>query len=221
MNGVELTQAIKERHSVRAYSERGIEPEKREELNRLIRGCNADGRLDIVIRYDDKSGFDSRLAHYGKFKNVSNYIVLAGTPSPNLQERCGYYGEKLVLAAQCMGLNTCWVALSFNKQAVRRLLPQGEKLVAVIAVGYGETCGVQHKGKKLEQIVDVKGEAPDWFLQGARAALLAPTAMNQQKFKISLVNGEPVIKAGLGPYSEIDLGIVKYHFEAASGHKVK
>jgi hypothetical protein len=42
--------------------------------------------------------------------------------------------------------------------------------------------------------------------------------MNQQKFTISLEDGEAVITAGRGPMTKIDLGIVKYNFEAASGH---
>ena len=58
---------------------------------------------------------------------------------------------------------------------------------------------------------------PDWFKNGIDAALLAPTAMNQQKFVFSL-NGDVVsAKAGVGFYSKIDLGIAKYHFEVGAG----
>ena len=59
---------------------------------------------------------------------------------------------------------------------------------------------------------------PVWFKNGVLAAMMAPTAMNQQKFSISLQNGEPVITAGIGPLTKVDLGIVKYNFEAVSGH---
>ena len=153
---------------------------------------------------------------------MTNYIILAGKPSDSLQEKCGYYGEKIVLEAQRLGLNTCWVALSFNKTNVKKLIPEGEKLVSVIAIGYGQTQGKPHKSKTLERVMATKGEMPDWFKKGAEAALLAPTAINQQKFKMEIKNGNPVISiAGRGPYTKIDLGIVKYHFEVASGYKVK
>ena len=219
---MDLIQAMKERHSVRAYTKQRIEEEKRNKLNILIEECNEESGLHIQIRYDDPSGFDSMLAHYGKFRNVNNYIIMAGVESYNLQERCGYYGEKIVLKAQMMGLNTCWVALSFNKTNVRKLIPDGEKLVLVIAIGYGETQGLPHKGKSLENVMAIKGKMPDWFRRGAEAALLAPTAINQQKFKMGIKDGNPVIRiSGKGPYTKIDLGIVKYHFEAASGHKVR
>lgn len=219
---MDLLQAIQERHSVRGYTERRIEEEKRQRLNELIRECNEESGLHVRIRYDNPDGFDSKLAHYGSFRNVNNYIILAGKPSDSLQEKCGYYGEKIVIEAQRLGLNTCWVALSFNKTNVKKLIPEGEKLVSVIAIGYGQTQGKPHKSKTLERVMAMKGEMPDWFKKGAEAALLAPTAINQQKFKMEIKNGNPVISiAGRGPYTKIDLGIVKYHFEMASGYKVK
>lgn len=219
---MDLLQAIQERHSVREYTERRIEEEKRQRLNELIRECNEESGLHVRIRYDNPDGFDSKLAHYGSFRNVTNYIILAGKPSDSLQEKCGYYGEKIVLEAQRLGLNTCWVALSFNKTNVKKLIPEGEKLVSVIAIGYGQTQGRPHKSKTLERVMATKGEMPDWFKKGAEAAFLAPTAINQQKFKMEIKNGNPVISiAGRGPYTKIDLGIVKYHFEVASGYKVK
>lgn len=218
---MDLLQAMRERHSVRAYTAQKIEAEKRKNLDALIAACNEDGNLHIQIRYDDPDGFDSRLAHYGSFRNVNNYIILAGKPSDTLQERCGYYGERIVLEAQKMGLNTCWTALTFHKRNVKRWISPDEKLVLVIAIGYGETQGTQHRSKPLGSVVETEAGLPDWFRTGAEAALLAPTAINQQKFKMCLKNGKPVIRiVGRGPYTKIDLGIVKYHFEVASGHTV-
>ena len=218
---MDLIQAMQERHSVRAYTLQPIEDGKRKKLDNLIRECNQESGLHIQIRYDDPSGFDSKLAHYGSFRNVNNYIILAGKPSDGLPERCGYYGERLVLEAQAMGLNTCWAALSFHKAKVKKLIPEGEVLVLVIAIGYGSNQGTAHKSRPLERVVETTGELPDWFRAGAQAALLAPTAVNQQKFKMGIQGGEAFIRtSGFGPYTKIDLGIVKYHFELASGHRV-
>lgn len=219
---MDLMQAMQERHSVRAYTEQRIEDEKRKKLDDLIRECNQESGLHIQIRYDDPSGFDSKLAHYGSFRNVNNYIILAGKPCDDLPEKYGYYGERLVLEAQAMGLNTCWAALTFHKSKVKKQIPDGEDLVLVIAIGYGAGQGSSHKSRPFESVVETTGELPDWFRAGAQAALLAPTAVNQQKFKMRIEDGEPVIRtAGIGPYTKIDLGIVKYHFELASGHKVR
>lgn len=218
---MDTLQAIKERHSVRAYKDQPIENEVREQLNQIIDEINSESGLHIMIRYDDADGFDSKLASYGSFRNVKNYIILAGKKSEDISEKCGYYGEKLVLEAQKLGLNTCWVALTFNKSMVKKLIPGDEKLCMVIALGYGENQGVERKSKSIEDVVVSKGTMPDWFRAGAEAALLAPTAVNQQKFKMGMKDGNPtILVSGIGVHTKVDLGIVKYHFEVASGKKV-
>ena len=92
----------------------------------------------------------------------------------------------------------------------------------MISIGYGIDAGTKHKSKPLTKLCAVpEEEMPLWFRNGVKAAMMAPTAMNQQKFMISLDKDEPVITAGRGPMTKLDLGIVKYNFEAASGHKCR
>ncbi len=215
-------EAIRARHSVRAYLEKPIPAELRAELDAFAAALNAESGLHIRIVYDDPAGFDSRLAHYGSFRNVANYIVLAGKAEGDFDFRCGYYGEKLVLFAQKLGLNTCWTALTFNKKRVRELVPAGESLCMVIALGCGASQGVPHRGKDFDKVSELSGSAPDWFRDGVEAALLAPTAVNQQKFCFALEGEEPTIRVkGLGTCTRVDLGIAALHFELASGRKVK
>jgi len=49
------------------------------------------------------------------------------------------------------------------------------------------------------------------------AALLAPTAVNQQKFRFTLSDRTVKAEATGGFSSRVDLGIVKYHFERGAG----
>ncbi|MBR3243399.1 MAG: nitroreductase [Parasporobacterium sp.] len=215
-----IEEAIDNRHSVRKYKDIPIPQDIREKLDSFVRTCNETSGLHIRIQYDDPEGFDSRLAQYGSFQGVNNYIVLAGNASEDFDLRCGYFGEKIVLFAQQMGLNTCWTALTFNKKKVKEVLADGEKLCMVIALGFGEFEGKPHKGKDISQVVDE--EVPDWVAKGIDAALKAPTAMNQQKFAFKMVDGEPhVMVKGLGVHTKVDLGIVAYHFNAVTGKKVK
>ncbi len=215
-------EAIRARHSVRTYLDKPILPELRRELDALAERCNRESGLHIRLIYDDPAGYDSFLTHYGVFRNVTNYIVLAGKKEGDFDFRCGYYGEKLVLLAQKLGLNTCWTALTFNKKRVRELIPEGESLCMAIALGYGKTQGVPHRSKRPERVSELAGEAPDWFRDGLEAALLAPTAVNQQKFCFGLENGEATVRVkGIGSYTRVDLGIAALHFELGSGRKVK
>lgn len=215
---MDIMEAVKERHSVRSYTDRRIEGSVKESLLSCIEECNREGGLHIQLVLDEPEAFDSRMAHYGKFSGVRNYIALVGPGGTELEEKCGYYGEKIVLQAQTLGLNTCWVAMTYSRKKARVSIGSGEKLCIVIAIGYGTTQGSAHKSKTREQVTgNVPSPAPDWFWKGVDSALLAPTAVNQQKFTFSLEAGKVSAKAGLGFYSRIDLGIAKYHFETGAG----
>ena len=212
-----LKDAMYERHSVRAYEDRPIDAELLEELEALIRDCNEESGLHIQLVTNEPKAFQSLMARYGQFKGVTNYIAMVGPKSPSLDELCGYYGEKIVLRAQMMGLRTCWVGATYKKIPDAFEVAAGEKLVIVITIGYGLTDGTPHKSRKAGLISNVSDKSPLWFRNGIRAALLAPTAMNQQKFKLDLEEGHVKARAGIGPYAKVDLGIVKYHFEVAAG----
>ena len=216
---MDILEIMKARHSVRQYSGKKIESGIRETLAALVSECNRESGLNIQIIFDEPKCFDSMMAHYGKFSGVENYIALVGKKGAGLDEKAGYYGEKLVLKAQELGLNTCWVAMTHGKSTAE--IKKDEKLACIIALGYGTTQGVTHKNKPVEQLCNCASGMPEWFLSGIEAALLAPTAMNQQKFYITLENGKVSAKAGRGFYTKMDLGIVKYHFEVATGHKVE
>lgn len=216
---MDILEIMKARHSVRQYSGKKIESGIRETLAALVSECNRESGLNIQIIFDEPKCFDSMMAHYGKFSGVENYIALVGKKGAGLDEKAGYYGEKLVLKAQELGLNTCWVAMTHGKSTAE--IKKDEKLACIIALGYGTTQGVTHKNKPVEQLCNCASSMPDWFSKGMEAALLAPTAMNQQKFYITLENGKVSAKAGRGFYTKMELGIVKYHFEVATGHKVE
>lgn len=210
-----LNEAIAARHSVRSFKDKAIDAQAAAELQELIKECNRLSGFNIQLCLNEPKAFDSTMAHYGKFRNCKNYIALIGPKKD--EEKCGYYGEKLVLKAQQLGLNSCWVALSYSKSSVPCKIPKGQKLHSVIALGYGETQGAPHKSKSMEELYRADGEIPLWFRNGMTAAMLAPTAVNQQKFLLTLENDTVHAKALRGFYSKIDLGIIKYHFEIGAG----
>ena len=220
---MDLMEAMKSRHAVRRYLDRPIEAGSTQELTACIRECNAESGLHIQLCLNEPEAFSSRLAQYGSFENVKNYIAIVGQKErAGLEEACGYYGEKVVLKAAQLGLNTCWVAVSYNKERAAAAvdIASGEKLCIVIALGYGATQGTAHNSKPLEAVCRVSdGAVPDWFRRGVEAAMLAPTAMNQQKFLLTLNGNTVKAEAPAGMYTQLDLGIVKCHFEIGTGTK--
>ena len=220
---MDIREAIRERHSVRQFAPDQILGDVRTTLETLIHQCNEESGLHIQLITDDPECFDTFMAHYGKFSGANNYIAMVGRKNlKNLDELCGYYGQKIVLEAQMLGLNTCWVAGTYGKGKCKADIDSGEKIVCVIAIGYGLDKGSAHKSKDLSKLCGVsEKDMPDWFKIGIEAALLAPTAINQQKFFITLDGEDALIKPGFGPMTRIDMGIVRYNFEIASGHKCR
>lgn len=216
---MDINEAIIKRHSVRRYLDKPIEESAVSRLkNAIDEACKSSG-LDIQLVLNEPQAFTGFLAKYGKFENCKNYITICGAKGREID--VGYYGEKIVIEAQMLGLNTCWVALTYKKGKVPIKPRQGEKFYITIALGYGRNRGLPRKTKPMEKLCNLKeSEMPEWFVRGMDLAQRAPTAINQQKFYISLIDKEQNIvraEAKWGPCSKIDLGIVKYHFEVGAG----
>lgn len=219
-----LLEAIKDRHSVRRYIDKPIAPELVSILQEKVNEVNEAGNLHIQLVTNEPKAFKGKMA-YGTFSGVSNYFVMVGKKADDLSERIGYYGEQLVLLAQTLGLSTCWVGLTYNniKEAYEK--DNGEKLCCMIALGYGDDPGRNMKRKGLTNVSNASETTPEWFKQGVEAAILAPTAVNQQKFFFKYEgtdeNGIGMVKAerifSLIGYTKMDLGIAKYHFELGAG----
>ena len=215
-----LQEAIVARHSVRQYKNQAIEAGKVEQLRAAIDGANRTAGLHLQLVTDEPEAFAHGLAKYGKFSGISNYIALVCRKGQD--ERLGYYGERIVLLAQTLGLNSCWVGLTFSKQPDHYTIGADEQLHGVIALGYGQTQGVQHPVKPIEKFYKAPSASiPGWFKKGVEAAVLAPTAMNMQKFEFELLpDGRVAARTRftlMGTYLKIDLGIVKCHFEIGAG----
>ena len=209
---MDIMEAMRQRHAVRRYTEHIIEAPLLQRLQARTESVNQESGLHIQLCADAPDAFAGKMG--SKFCNVRNYFALIGKKSGGTEEQIGFYGEQLVLEAAMCGLNTCWVAGSYRKKEVACSVQEGEKLYCVIPFGYGETNGTPHKSKTLQQVCKNADPAamPDWFVKGVEAALLAPTALNQQRFVFSLDGTTVTAKALAGFYTKLDLGIVKYHF---------
>lgn len=213
-------EAILARHSVRKYKDKAIEADVAKQISDKVAEVNAESGLHFQFLNDEGGAYSNIILKFSGLDSAPASIACVGKESADLDEKVGYYGEKIVLFLQTLGLNTCWVG-SFSKKRSEARVGEGERNVISIAVGYGENEGKAHKSKSIEQLVEAKADSPEWFNEGVKAALLAPTALNQQKFTIRLKDADTaeIVSKG-GPMTAIDLGIVKYHFEVGSGRKL-
>ena len=215
---MDILEAVKNRHSVRRYMNISIKEKNVELLQERINEINNKTGLKIKLVLNEPQGFTGILAHYGSFYGVNNFFIISGPEGKD--KEVGYYGEELVILSQQLGLNTCWVALTYNRKFVKKYVDSEDKLYIVISVGVGSTQGTAHKSKPLEEISNISVDCPDWFKSGVECASLAPTAINQQKFYFEFKDNGVVSRADRGPLTELDLGIAEYHFDIGSGKQI-
>ena len=213
---MDILELMEKRHSVRRYLDKPLTEELLSALRAETDACNAESGLSIQLVTDEPKALGGFKGKISSFRNAVNYFAMVGPEGPTLDEKCGWYGERLVLKAQELGLNTCWIAGSYGSKC-RDHAGAGEDLSCIISVGFGETQGTPHKNKPEDPRFVVEGEAPEWLPRGKRAVMLAPTAINQQKFRFTIRGDEVFAEETGGFFSKIDLGIVEYHLFAATG----
>ncbi len=207
---------MKQRHMVRKYTDKPIPSNLVEKLNARIAENNQTYNLNLSLVTGNADGLGTFAKMLGK--GVKNYIILAGPDAVDLDERLGYCGADMILYAQTLGLNTWWVGGMYNaKGAQKNMDVSPARINGVLAIGYGQTQGVPHKSKTPAQISSYNGAAPQWFMDGVDALLLAPTALNKQAFMVKGDGRKVSITCDSGHFAGIDLGIGKYHFEVGAG----
>ncbi|WP_329888108.1 nitroreductase family protein [Pseudoramibacter sp. HA2172] len=218
--------AMKKRCSRRKYTDRPIDSKCVKKLEDRIALCNRESGLNmkLVIGNGGKL-FDGFRKSYGLFVGVQDYIAMIGSKTlPDRMEKVGRFGEKLILEATAMGLSTCWVGTSYDKNAAMDLCERDEVLDCVIAVGYSDEkhslkermmeYGMHRQNKTKEALAEAEDPVPEWFKQGIDAVYLAPTARNLRPFVFKYKDGQ--VTASITSPTEtamIDLGIAKFHFE--------
>lgn len=216
-NQTHIMDIIRARHSVRSYRDEPIDSETLAALRQIAGECARQSGLDIQIVTGNPEVFQL-VARAGFVRGADAHIAFV-TDGRMQDEAVGYWGQRLVLAAQEMGLNTCWVAFIARKKSHARV-PVGKTLRIGIAIGYGQTQGSPRSTKTVAQLGTVEcDETPEWFALAMEAAQLAPTAMNNQHFRITLrADGRTVSAQATknGAWDAVDLGIVKRNFEEAA-----
>ena len=213
-----IPEAMRNRHTVRRYTERPLPEDVVALLNERITRLNGEYATAIRLVTEDSRCFGV-LTKLFLAKGVRNYLVMTGDDTPDSNEELGWCGADLMLYAQGLGLNTWWVSGTFSRRGAARAAGVGGKVAGVIAVGYGVTQGTPHKSKATSDVSSYTGTAPSWFTEGIEAALLAPTAMNRQAFHIDGRGNEASLTYDSGACSDIDRGLVRYHFELGAGRE--
>ena len=250
-----MKEVIRKRRSVRSYDGKEI-TENHEQLIQayLSNPEYLTGIFGNTIRiYLNKAeGRKSeKIGTYGIVKNAPAYLVTVSKTSKEALLDCGYVFEKLVLYLESIGLNTCWIGGTFNRDAIRVVdgLGNDEMIPIISPVGYGA-----HKSSLIDKTFrrmaksDQRSNFDNMFFAGdfnrrieedsTREILqyvrLAPSASNQQPWRIVMgedgkthfyIERTPNYGRKL-PYDiqMVDIGIAIAHYEMMVGpltHEVR
>lgn len=224
-------EAIELRQSRRTYLNTPIDVCKVKRLKDMIDTINGQSGLFIQFVEHGSNAFRGFNIGYGMFSGVQSYLALVGkTSDVNLKEKCGYYGELLVLEATMLGLGTCWVGGTFNRKGCSCTVHDDETLLLVITIGnvpekksLKENViykAVHHHTKSIEELYLSDSQVPDWFIKGIKAVQKAPSAINRQPVHFKYIAGVVTAEVANTESSlPIDLGIAKSHFEIGAGGK--
>ena len=208
-------EAIYARHSVRNYTGVALDDAEARQLQQVIDTVSAASGLNIQLLRNNPQTFEL-VARFGAIRGCKDCIAFVAHKRDQ-DEAIGYWGQLIVLEAQKMGLNTCWVGM-FSRKKCKAVCPEGMAVRVVIAVGHGKTAGKPRKSKTPQDVVSIEpgAQKPEWFDVVVEAALLAPTAINRQAFTVVLTSDGTVRVDVPGKgFTRLDGGIVRRNIEVA------
>ena len=147
---MDVFEAIKDRRSIRAYQDKLVEKEKLMKVLEAARLAPSaknmqDWRFVVVQDLETRKKLAEAAAQQG-FVAEAPVIIVCCTVQPDYVMRCGQPAgtinvaiaiDHMILAAQALGLGTCWVG-AFYADQVRELLkiPENVGIVELLTLGY-------------------------------------------------------------------------------------
>ncbi len=231
--------AIEKRRSRRHFdASRPIESDKLSALDTVCKQFMPfPNARSCLVTESVKNVFKGIIGSYGKIKGAPAFIAFIGDmDSAYVQEELGYTGERIILEATALGLNTCWVAGFFKPESVSSLveIKSNERVLAVTPVGYARRFesleeklmtgfGRTHRRVPISRLVGslTQDSLPEWMRASIQAARLAPSAVNRQPWGFHVEDNSITVYVRTGGpefdvSKRLDCGIAMLHIEVAA-----
>ncbi len=159
---METFQAIRERHSTRSFSNRPLEKKVLESLvdaGRLApSGRNEQPWEFIIVTHRGTLKIIGGLADHGGFiADAAACIIVLCRDSKYYLEDGSAATQNILLAATDLGIQSCWVAgdkKAYAAEIASRLgVPQGYRLVSLIALGYEDEPTPRKSHRPLKEVL--------------------------------------------------------------------
>ena len=242
-----MKESIKQRKSVRTFTGESIHKEHEKAIIDYL--SNKDNLVgiygnEIKIEYIalDKA-LTGKIGTYGIIRKSPSYLVAICKNTREALIDCGYVFEKLILFLENIGLNTCWLGGTFNRENLKLSTPieEGEFIPVITPVGYG--LGKRSLPDKMVRKFaksDTRKDFDELFFDGdfstsikdssIRETLeyvrIAPSASNKQPWRVVMDGNTAHFYIERTPKYDtmlkydiqiLDIGIALAHYELAKG----
>ncbi len=137
-----LEEIVKQRRSVRSFTNAPIPQEVRNQINEFILTLQSPfpGKTTFKLIETQQEPNGEKLGTYGMIKGASVYVGAAITIADFAVEALGYEFEELILFLTTLNLGTCWLGGTFNKDEFKKAMGASDDVLfpAVSPVGYFE-----------------------------------------------------------------------------------
>ena len=244
-SAIELMQT---RTSSRTYDGKPIDSDLLRKLKEVIDSISQDASIKVkffvTVKDDSNSKDTKKLGTYGVISGARTFIIGILDKSETDAVEFGYLFEKIILTATDMGLQTCWLGGTFNRndfvenanvsenEIIAIISPVGIKSAKskIVEKAMRAVAGSDHRKPWNELFFNensskslTKEEAGDYAVP-LEMVRLAPSASNKQPWRIIKTNyGYDFFLSRTKGYGALgfdmqknDLGIAKCHFELAA-----
>lgn len=135
-----VEQTIQNRSSIRTYQEREVSKTDKENLMAYANSLENPFGVPVTFQLLETKGESNahKLGTYGVIKGTKTFL---GVTVPNIEfamEAVGYDFEQLILYATHLGIGTCWLAATFNRNAFSSAfkVKEGELFPVISPIGY-------------------------------------------------------------------------------------
>ncbi|MHB8050541.1 MAG: nitroreductase family protein [Coriobacteriia bacterium] len=185
----------------------------------------------VLVREAPAEVFTGLAGSYGRVEGAPSLAAFIGPDDAGIE--VGYVGEAVVLDASAAGIDSVWIAASFDAERAGQLvdLRDGERVHAIAALGHatktigaGERllrAGVRARHRlPLDAIAPGYAEWPAWAREAVTAARLAPSGANKQPWRLHMDGDALVLTKAAKTYwtAPLDLEIFMRHAEIGAAH---
>ncbi len=206
-----IEEAVTKRYSVRNYTDKEIEEQKKSSIVSFINSLNNPFGKKVNFHYFDLEDTDEKqkLGTYGVIKGAKHYIGTTIKIEPMAVEALGYELETVILYLAHLGIGTCWLGGTFDRKGFANAMKLSEGELLPIITPYGYAAEKKHiKEIAMRKLIKAdqrkewnklffkddfntplaKEEAGDYAF-ALEMVRLGPSASNKQPWRIIVKEG--------------------------------